>query len=247
MTDRMKTYGRDFASVYNEKWAFWGSRMWPFLREKVEERNPSAKTWLDLCCGTGSLLKFVSEQGFACMGVDASPHQIKFARRNAPTPTFLVQDIRRLSLPRSFDVITCMFDSLNYLVRRADLQLVFRRVRQHLQPGGLFIFDMNTYEGLEDTWCRTSAMHDRKYTVITESSFDKTKAIGRCLITGFVREGRLFRRFQEEHLERGYRHVEIEACLRSAGFRFTKYDGNRLKPPETRPGRLLYVCQKKKA
>ena len=57
----MTVYGKDFAAIYNDKWAMWGPRMWPFLAEKVEKRVPDAKTWLDLCCGAGSLLKLVCE------------------------------------------------------------------------------------------------------------------------------------------------------------------------------------------
>jgi SAM-dependent methyltransferase len=242
----MKIYGKNFAYIYNKKWAFWGPKMWPFLRDKVETINPSSESWLDLCCGTGSLLKFIRAQGFRCVGVDVSPYQIKHAKNNVPEATFLVQDIRRLSLPQSFDVITCMFDSLNYLRTKHDLVLAFKNALKHLRPNGLFIFDMNTYEGLEYCWRGNSVGHYSRYTIITESSFDKKKAIGRCLFTIFMREKHLFRKFQEEHIERGYKHKEIENCLRVSGFRFTKYNGDSLKPAEARPRRLLYVCRRKK-
>jgi SAM-dependent methyltransferase len=241
---KMKTlYGRDFASAYNEKWAFWGARMWPFLSRAVTRNNPRAKTWLDLCCGTGSLLRIVSENGFIAAGIDVSKHQITHARRNAPNAKLMVRDIRELSLGRKFDVITCMFDSLNYLTRKNDLLKVFCKVKSCLSEGGLFAFDMNTFEGLQDIWCRTSVTHEPNLTLVTETSFNPGNAMGRCLITGFVRKGRRYRRFQEEHIERGYTRHEINCLLAKAGFSFRTYDGLSFGSPRKRSARLLYVCR----
>ena len=240
----MSVYGRDFATVYNVKWAFWGPKMWSFLSPMVAKKLPQARTWLDLCCGAGSLLRLVDEDGFEATGVDISRHQVQCARQNAPGATLVVQDVRQLSLAREFDVVTCMFDSLNYLTTKQDLLKVFRKANRHLSRGGIFAFDMNTFEGLQDQWCKTSTTHEPDLTLIVETSFNPTRALGRCLITGFIRTGTQYRRFQEEHLERGYRAREIEDLLSRAGFEFRKYDGNSLGRPWKRSGRLLYVCRK---
>ena len=190
------------------------------------------------------MLKLVCEDGYEAVGVDASRHQLAHARRNAPGAKLVVADIRELALGRRFDVVTCLFDSLNYLTGKKDLVRAFRKAKGHLSAGGLFAFDMNTFEGLEDAWCRTSATHERDLTLVVESSFDAKRALGRCVITGFVRERRLHRRFREEHVERGYRAGEIEDLLGRAGFSFRKYDGNRLGRARKRSGRLLYLCQR---
>ncbi|HUW84229.1 MAG TPA: class I SAM-dependent methyltransferase [Phycisphaerae bacterium] len=243
----MSVFGRDFAAVYNDRWAFWGLKMWPFLAGVVAKEVPRAETWLDLCCGTGSLLRLVCENGFVVTGVDASRHQVAHARRNAPSARVIVQDIRELSLSREFDVVTCMFDSLNYLTRKQDLLRAFGKTKRHLSHSGRFAFDMNTFEGLQDQWCKTSVTHERDLTLLMESSFDASRAIGRCLITGFIRKGRSYRRFQEEHVERGYRAREIEDLLDQAGFSFRKLDGHSFGRPKKRSARLLYVCKRKKA
>lgn len=240
-------YGKDFASIYNEKWAYWGPRMWPFLDRIVRRAKPNAAAWLDLCCGTGSLLKLAAENGFTVTGVDISPDQLRHARRNVPEAQLICGDIRTQLARGPFDVATCMFDSLNYLTASRDLAGVFRSVRRSLSHGGIFVFDMNTFEGLEDGWCRTSATHDPKMSLIIETSFDPVRARGRCLITGFIKTGASYRRFQEEHFERGYRAAEIETLLVKAGFSFKKYDGDSLGRPRKRSGRLLYVCRKREA
>jgi SAM-dependent methyltransferase len=241
----MSVYGKDFATVYSDKFAFWGPKMWAFLSPLVAKEVPQARTWLDLCCGAGSLLRLIDKNGFATTGVDISRHQLRHARRNAPGAKLFVQDIRQLSLSQEFDVVTCMFDSLNYLAAKRDLLKVFRKANHHLARGGIFAFDMNTFEGLQDQWCRTSTIHERDLTLIVETSFDPKRALGRCLITGFVRDGKLYRRFQEEHIERGYRADEIEDLLQSTGFSFRKYDGHRFNRPKKRAARLLYVCNTK--
>ncbi len=240
----MTLYGKDFAEVYNDKWAFWGPKMWAFLSGIVAKKALNAKNWLDLCCGTGSLLKPVCKNGFTATGVDISEHQIKHARNNAPSANFYVEDIRNISFSQKFDVISCMFDSLNYLKNKRDLLKVFNRVKFHLSKTGLFVFDMNTFEGLQDGWCRISTTYESDLTLIVETSFNPKKAIGRCLITGFLGEGKLYRKFQEEHIERGYRAKEIESLLKKAGFSFKKHDGNSFNRPKKRSGRLLYICNK---
>lgn len=240
----MDIYGRDFAAVYNDKWMDFTARMWPFLSETVARQKPEARTWLDLCCGTGRLLKLVCENGFVAHGVDLSPHQLKYAKVNAPGATLVRADVGDFSLGQTFDVVTCMFDSLNYLTTRKDLCRAFRRARRHLSEDGCFMFDMNTFAGLQDTWCRTSTIREPGRIIINETSFDEQRGLGRCLITGFIRAGLLYRKFEEEHLERGYRAEEIEEALTRCGFGFRKYDGHSLSRPQKRSARLLYVCHR---
>lgn len=238
----MDIYGRDFAAVYNESWGDFTRRIWPFLRETVRRYNPGARTWLDLCCGTGSLLRLLCEHGFSATGVDLSRYQLKYARENAPDARLVRADIREAALPGKFDVITCMFDSLNYLSTKRDLERALRRARRHLAYGGLLIFDINTFEGLRKNWCRASTMREPGWMVVIESSFDRRRGMGRCVITGFLKEGRLWRRFEEEHVERGHRPEEIEELLGRAGLGFRKYDGDSLGRARKRSGRLVYVC-----
>ncbi|MBI4585482.1 MAG: class I SAM-dependent methyltransferase [Planctomycetes bacterium] len=236
-------YGRHFAAVYNDKWASWGAKMWPFIWKAVQRANPDASTWLDLCCGTGSLLKLARKHGFSTVGLDLSKHQLRHARRNLPDTEFIRGDVRALSLERKFDVITCLYDSLNYLRSARDLERVFRKVLRHLNPGGLFAFDVNTFTGLQDRWRGATLLDDSRSTVIIQSSFDAGRALGRCRIIGFLKTGRFYKKFDEEHWERGYHAREIETLLDTTGFDFKKYDADAFSRPSKRSGRLIYVCR----
>jgi len=235
-------YGRDFAFIYNQRFAPWISRVWPFILEAARKKKPGASTWLDLCCGTGALLEYVYRRGFSAVGLDRSRSQLAHARKNAPSARLVRGDVRKLSFPGKFDIITCLYDSLNYLTSSRDLEGVFRRVHRHLDAGGLFAFDMNTLQGLREGWQRITAMRDRKFTLILETSFDEKTALGRCRVTGFIRDGRLYRKFEEVHTERGYRAREIEDLLRRAGFSFRKFHGDTITKAWKGPQRLLYLC-----
>ncbi len=238
----MDIYGRDFAAIYNAAWAFWGPKMWPFLSAQVARRCPHAHTWLDLCCGTGSLLKLACEHGFEAVGVDRSPHQLRHARKNAPEARLLRADIRSFALARRFDVITCLFDSLNYVTKPGEVGRVLRNVRRHLAPGGLFAFDVNTQEGHRRAWRGAWIRRGKLCTLIGESSCDERTHLAYLRLTGFVKEGRLFRRFEEQHVQCGYEMDEMDTLLRRSGFAFRRYNGNTLTRRLVQAGRLLYVC-----
>lgn len=239
---RMSIYGKDFAAVYNDTWPNFSAKLWPFIAEMVRQRVPEARNWLDLCCGTGRLLEILAREGYSATGLDASPHMLRYARRNAPGARLVRGDVRSFKVGKEFDVITCLFDSLNYLTRKRDLARAFHAARRHLREGGLFLFDLNTFEGLQDRWNRASVGRYRGGLIVVETSFDAKRARGRCHITGFLREGRFYRKFEEEHIQRGYRSEEVDDLLTQSGLAFRNYDGRSLSKPRKRSDRLVYVC-----
>ncbi len=235
-------FGSEFAAVYQKQWDVWVPRVWPFIKKTVGRPGNPPRAWLDLCCGTGSLLALAHGARFEMTGVDVSAPMLAIARKNAPEARIVHSDIRELSLKLRYDVITCVFDSLNYLVTIRDIARVFKRVEDHLGDGGVFIFDVNTYSGLQEQWHETTVIRDDDFTVIAQTSFEPRTALGRCLFTGFVRSGRAFKKFEEEHVERGYKPFEIEQLLLKRGFDYKKYDGYTLGRAKDSSSRLLYVC-----
>ena len=69
---------------------------------------------------------------------------LSIARQKLPHVRFYRQDMRNFRLANRFDVIICVFDSINHLVKFGDWQKVFRRVAAQLKDDGLFILDVNT-------------------------------------------------------------------------------------------------------
>ena len=103
---------------------------------------------LDLACGTGSLSEEFAKLGYDVLGVDYSYGMLNQAMQkklehNLPIQ-YICQDMRELDLYGTVDVTVCALDSLNHLDSFSDVKTVFQQVFDVTEPGGVFLFDMNT-------------------------------------------------------------------------------------------------------
>ncbi len=226
-------------------WVDYLERLWA-----LHDRTP--RTVLDLACGTGTVSRLLASRGYAPTGVDLSGGMLDVARRRAAEAglplTFHQQDAAELDLGDArFDAIICLFDSLNYILELDRLQSAFARVCAHLQPGGTFIFDVNTEYALAEGMFNQSCMRlseplryrwrsrynaeTRLCTVRMDFSYDPG--------TG-VRES-----FLEVHRQRAYGKDELAEWLRASGFgEVTVYDAYTTDPPKKRSDRLFYFAVK---
>ncbi|MFC1522731.1 class I SAM-dependent DNA methyltransferase [Elusimicrobiota bacterium] len=104
------------------------------------------KSILDLGCGTGTLLSSLSGKN-KTFGIDISPQMIKIAKAKDKKTRYRVMNIQNFRLGRSFDIITCAFDTINHITSFKGWQDIFKSVHKHLAENGIFIFDVNTPEG----------------------------------------------------------------------------------------------------
>ncbi|HEY2075535.1 MAG TPA: class I SAM-dependent methyltransferase [Streptosporangiaceae bacterium] len=113
------------------------------LQAYIGRHLPGARSLLELGCGTGALLAGLSP-GLSVTGIDRSPDMLAVAAKTVPAARLVVGDMTAFSLPERFDVIICMFDTLNHVPSFAGWLTLFSCVHEHLADGGLFIFDVNT-------------------------------------------------------------------------------------------------------
>lgn len=114
----------------------------------IRDFAPKARNVLELACGTGAILQHLAKS-LEVSGLDISPAMLKVAKRRLPDAALHLADIRRFKLNEKFDVIICVFDSINHLLTWRDWLSVFDRVQEHLVPGGLFLFDVHTVRELD--------------------------------------------------------------------------------------------------
>jgi SAM-dependent methyltransferase len=214
------------------------------------EVNPS--TILDLACGEGTFALAAAEMGYRVTGLDVSKEMLGFAqeriRRAGADVDFVRADMRALPFAGGFDLVTCWFDSLNYILDPNELGHVFHGVARSLREGGLFIFDMNTVYGLAVNW-RDHPCYVRKDAdgifEVHRQEYDFETGLAQMHITGFVRDGTAWTRIDEKHQERAYLREDIHRNLGDAGFTVLASWGSfrdRSEPVDDTP-RVWYIAK----
>jgi SAM-dependent methyltransferase len=143
-------FGRDYADVYDVLYRNKDYEGEVDLVERVLARHDlgGAKRLLDLGCGTGNHALPLARRGHTVVGVDRSPGLLTRARAKAAIENlessviFHLADIRELDLGQRFEAVLMMFTVLGYQFEDADLTAALAAVRRHLEPDGLFIFDV---------------------------------------------------------------------------------------------------------
>jgi len=98
---------------------------------------------LNLGCGTGKHDHILAKMGYKMTGVDMSEEMVEIAREvtSHPSPTFLQSDIRTLNLGTTFQAVISMFHVMSYQNTNDDVEAVFKTAFDHLEKGGIFLFD----------------------------------------------------------------------------------------------------------
>lgn len=212
------------------------------------------RTVLDLCCGTGTAAILMCEAGYDVAGLDGSAYMLRMARQKTAykklpirfihqqLPDFHIKNGRKT---RTFDLITCFYDSLNYLLTEKDLKRCFRAVHDHLNPGGLFICDMNTFHAFRHVWSKTHAGCHEEVAWIFESETDEKNRQAVLTATFFIKKKRHWERFSEVHRERAYNNTTIRRLLRQSKLdAIGLYKCFRFRKPDLKTNRIAVVAKK---
>lgn len=202
---------------------------------------------LDLACGTGKVGAELLRRGYEVVGADLSEPMVRLCGTQTPPLPAIVSDARALGFAdQSFDLIVCLYDSLNYILEAEGFAAAMAEGYRLLRPGGLFIFDLNTTRALS-----TGMFTQRDLTGPDPLHYDwrahwdpKTHV---CKVDMWFsyREGDQTREFTETHFQRAYTHKEVQGALKDAGFRRPRaYDGYRFSPLTPWSDRVFYVSRK---
>jgi SAM-dependent methyltransferase len=246
-----------------------------YLGEVLARHPVAGRHALDLACGTGTLALILADQGWKVIGLDSSAAMLAQARAKAANVatagrvTFVQGDMRdciptndqrpttnesvatfgRSSFVvrrSSFDLVTCVYDSLNYLLDERELAACFGAAARALAPGGLFVIDMNTRYFLEHDWGTCDVIEQPGFIQIEQSYFDAATDCSTMALTGFVGDDETgYRRFDETHIERAYGPETVEQLLRAAGLDVEgAYDCFTFQPVAERTQRIAWVARK---
>jgi len=213
-----------FSEVYKTgKYPEFSEAMADLLPDILDQFEVKGKKLLDIACGEGTFAVKMAEKGYDVVGIDISPRQIKYAEEKDKEGKvdFIIQDMRDLSFHEDFDIATCWYDSLNYILDKGELKRVFEGVHSALHENGIFVFDMNTIYVMEEVWNEQTMVKEdsAKRFDMVEQNYDEEKKITSLKLTSFLREGDSWRKIEEVHRERGYSFEDLRDIFNRVGFK----------------------------
>ena len=220
---------------------------WQLLRK--EGLQP--RTAVDLACGTGSVALLLAQKGLRVTAVDMSEEMLCVAAQKAEglrnRPMFVCQMLQQLHLPKGVDLAVCALDSLNYITDPEDCREAIRRVYKALNPGGCFIFDVNTPEKLRAMDGQVFLDEDEDVYCVWRGEFDDETNICSYGMDLFQRIGATWIRSYEEHREYAYSQQQLADFLKEAGFSGIEVFADRqLCPPRQGEQRIYLKARKGK-
>lgn len=220
-----------------------------FYFEIIRREKVAVRTAADLACGTGSVTALLAQRGLPVVGVDLSEDMLTQAQQKTqaltPRPVFLHQDLARLYLPRGVDLAVCALDSLDYIIAPDDCAAAIRRVYKALNPGGIFIFDVNTPEKLHAMDGQVFLDEDDDVYCVWRGDFDRDTNILSYGMDLFQRQGKTWLRSFEEHREYAYSQSQFTGFLKEAGFtRICVYGDRKFSAPGAGEQRIFFSARK---
>lgn len=220
-----------------------------FYNEILRREGLKPRTAVDLACGTGSVSVLLAKQGLRVTGVDMSEEMLTVAMDKAMDldcpPQFVCQRLEQLRLPRGVDLAVCALDSLDYITEPEKCQQAIRRIYKALNPGGIFIFDVNTPEKLKAMDGQVFLDEDDDVYCVWRGVFDEQTNICSYGMDLFQRRGDVWHRSFEEHREYAYSAEQLTGYLKAAGFTHISVYADRLfEAPRTGEQRIYMKARK---
>ena len=222
-----------------------------FYRQILAAEGLQPRTAVDLACGTGSVAMVLAEQGLQVTAVDMSEDMLCVATQKAQQlehpPQFVCQKLQQLRLPKGVDLAVCALDSMDYITEPQDCREAIRRVYKVLNPGGCFIFDVNTPEKLRAMDGQVFLDEDEDVYCVWRGEFDEATNICSYGMDLFQRVGDLWQRSFEEHREYAYSAQQLTTWLKEAGFTSIRvYADRKMCSPEPGEQRIYIKARKGK-
>jgi len=214
-----------------------------YLHELIQKHRPDAVTVLELACGTGAIIEQLHSH-YEVSGLDASRRMLDIAAQKVPQARLFRKGMTHFDLGERFDVVLCVFDSVNHLVSFAQWEAVFDCAAEHRADRRIFIFDVNTERKLASFASAPPWMQwfgDDSLLLIDVR--DEGDGVYAWKLRVFEhRSGSSYRLHVEDIREAAFPLERIRAALAERFRRVRVYDAERARPT-TRSLRLHFVCR----
>jgi len=236
----MRTY-KHLSQIYDYGWGDFSKQYVDLINGFLSDSNVMPARILDLACGTGILAVKLAQCGHFVKGLDISPEMIDIAKSKSSklsNVSFEVADMTQFQVSEKFDLVTCTFDSINYLMRIDDLKKMFKNVASALDRKGFFIFDSNTRQLYLSYHQEKQDRELGGQSLVQECTYDpgKNEATIKFLFSNGA---------SEVHKQRPYGLKELRSLLAATDFNilhlFSWFDR---RPYSSRTEKLFCIAQK---
>lgn len=233
----MKPYER-LAKIYDKDWGTFSISYLRLIKHLSHKYNFKPSSVLDVACGTGNLASELSKLDYEVTGIDISKDMINIAKSNNPELQFHVADMTNFSIDGKFDLITCTFDSINYLTEDGQILKALANIHSQLSNNGYFIFDINTPTIYEENHF---GVIDREFGGIKFKQvleYDKEKRIGTTVFD--FGNGAM-----ERHVQKAYLAEDMDKLLKQSDFLILeRFKDFKLSPIDENSYRIFYIVRK---
>ena len=245
---------RVLAQIYNavgmDQFA---AHMTPRLIDYAQRRDWMGRRILDLGCGTGAAIEWLTRRSYVVVGVDQSPDMLEICRQRLDDAG-LNHDLRQLNLREPMPNIgpadlALALDVVNETNNLRELEAIFTSVHAALGDGKLFIFDLHTIQGLaREGASAESIIHNApNVTVIAQDDFDFERQVFERDHLIFVRDDDHWRRMDGRRTLRGYPAQAVASLLQRSGFSIknvVNLDFVDFEPGSSQADRIVFLAEK---
>src|SRR5699024_716321 len=223
-----------------------------FTEKIIKNHHIQVDNILDLGCGTGEITIRLAKKGYDISVIDLSTDMLSQAATKSIEEqldvTWIHQDIRQFEGFTNLDLCISYCDVMNYITDKEDIKTAFQKVHEGLREGGLFIFDVHSFQYVQHELTEeTFAEVNDELTYIWECESGDEAGEMYHYITFFQQDNTLYTRFDEVHHQKTYPVKFYEKLLEQTGFHEIKvyqdFDAEYQKP-EHEAERIFIVAQK---
>lgn len=246
----MNSYN-EFAEVYDLFMEDVDYKAWcKYIEDILNQYGIKPKRILDTACGTGNITIPLAIAGYEMWGLDISEDMLSIAESKARALKqkikFLNQDMTQMNLKEKFQAVLCMCDGVNYIHDEDDLVNYFDSVYKSLDRKGIFIFDISSYNKIHCILGNNTFYEEKNNKhYIWNNNFDEASATIEMDLVFFVPEGSLYRKFEEQHVQKAYECEYLAELLKKAGFEDIKFfEGFSFNKPDENTDRIFFSAMR---
>lgn len=206
---------------------------------------------LDIGCGTGNITLPMARRGYDMIGVDLSEEMLGIAMEKAKLEKkdilFLNQDMTEFELYGTVGAMVSALDSINYLTEEGQLESMLKLLHYYLDPGGIFIFDINTEYKFKNILDGQAFVYDQDGVYcVWNNDYDREEKLCYFDLNFFLKNPNgTYKRFDEYQQERSYSIDEIEKIIKNCNLELLGvYDNLSFNPPKDNSERLFFVVKR---